>query len=113
MRPSCPGQRFEELSDISRHAIHVSEFLSATVDTVEKMQQYQTAIYQRFILRSWEDLLRAGERIHQLPSSIAFGHLEWLKGFLQPCPVVQRELLEHGMLFFTGAFSDTDEHACG
>lgn len=38
--------RFGEMHEASRHAIHVTEVLSATIETVEKIQQQQKVIYE-------------------------------------------------------------------
>jgi len=48
-RPGAgPGARpdFEEMQDISRHAIHVSEVLLVTVGTTKEIQRQQKAIYE-------------------------------------------------------------------
>ena len=38
------------MHEISRHAIHVSEVLSVSIDTLQKIEQLQKAVYERFSL---------------------------------------------------------------
>lgn len=37
---------FEEMHEISRHAVHISEVLSVTIETIENIQRQQKAIYE-------------------------------------------------------------------
>ncbi|KAJ4232892.1 hypothetical protein NW757_013807 [Fusarium falciforme] len=41
------GQLFKPMHDISRHCIHTSEILSATIETFQEMLRYQTEVYQK------------------------------------------------------------------
>ncbi|KAJ3454404.1 hypothetical protein MRS44_018298 [Fusarium solani] len=41
------GQLFKPMHDISRHAIHTSEILSATIETLQEMLRYQAEVYDK------------------------------------------------------------------
>ncbi|RYP36265.1 hypothetical protein DL767_003418 [Monosporascus sp. MG133] len=44
------GQRFDEMHEMARHGIHVSEVLEASIQTLEAMQSYQAAIHNETML---------------------------------------------------------------
>ncbi|RYP02538.1 hypothetical protein DL764_005782 [Monosporascus ibericus] len=44
------GQRFDEMHEMARHGIHVSEVLEAAIQTLEAMQSYQVAIHDETLL---------------------------------------------------------------
>ncbi|KAG7424838.1 hypothetical protein Forpi1262_v014098 [Fusarium oxysporum f. sp. raphani] len=41
------GRLFKPMHDISRHGIHTSEILSATIETLQEMLRYQTEVYDK------------------------------------------------------------------